>query len=114
MLVPRIRCVTSCISWATARARTRSGTGQLYNRWLRSIGVKTENTVFSNSLVVLIGLTVSCMGISYLPKKCLALMIDSGALAMAPLAQALPAANYATVWRGERQSGLLASIARLA
>jgi hypothetical protein len=48
------------------------------------------------------------------PKKCLALMIDSGALATVSLAQALPAANYATVWRGDRQSGLVASIARLA
>ncbi|WP_455287784.1 LysR substrate-binding domain-containing protein [Cupriavidus necator] len=45
----------------------RSGTGQLYNRWLRSIGVNTENAVLSNSVVALTGLTVSGMGISYLP-----------------------------------------------
>lgn len=92
----------------------RSGTGQLYNRWLRSIGVTTENTVFSNSLVALIGLTVSGMGISYLPKKCLAPMLDSGALEVVSMAQALPPANYATVWRGDRQSGLVAAIAKLA
>lgn len=92
----------------------RSGTGQLYNRWLRSIGVKTANTVFSNSLVALIGLTVSGMGISYLPRKCLAPMVDSGALEVLNVSPALPSAPYAAVCRVDRQSGLVASIARLA
>lgn len=92
----------------------RSGTGQLYNRWLRSIGVQPENTVISNSLVAMIGMTVSGMGVSYLPKKCLAPMVDSGALEMLTVTPALPATAYAAVCRGDRQSTLVASISELA
>lgn len=92
----------------------RSGTGQFYNRWLRSIGVEPESKVFSPSLVALIGLTVSGMGISYLPKKCLAPMIDSGALEALTVTPALPAAAYAAFYRGDRRSKLVLSIVALA
>lgn len=92
----------------------RSGTGRLYNRWLRSIGVKTDDTVFSNSLVALIGLTISGMGISYLPRKCLAPMVESGALEVITVAQSLPSTPYAALCKADRQSGLVASIAKLA
>jgi len=92
----------------------RSGTGQLYNRWLRSIGVKPENTLISTSLVALIGLTVAGMGISYLPRKCLAPMVESGTLEVLTVTPALPPATYAAVFRSERQSSLVASITRLA
>ena len=92
----------------------RSGTGQLYNRWLRSIGIQPENTVFSNSVVALIGLTISGMGISYLPRKCLVPMIDSGQLEVLTVTPALPPATYAAICRSDRQSGLVASIAGLA
>lgn len=92
----------------------RSGTGRLYNRWMQSIGVKAENTVFSTSLVALIGLTVSGIGISYLPRKCLAPMVDSGALEVLSVSPALPVAPYAAICRGDRQSTLVSSIAKLA
>ncbi|KAE8754969.1 LysR family transcriptional regulator [Paraburkholderia madseniana] len=92
----------------------RSGTGQLYNRWFRSIGVNHENTLFSNSVVAIIGLTVSGMGISYLPKKCLAPMVDSGALQELTVIPALPLATYAAIWKSDRKSTLISSIATLA
>lgn len=92
----------------------RSGTGRLYNQWMQSIGIKPENTVFSTSLVALIGLTVSGMGISYLPKKCLASMVESGALEVLSVTPALPASPYAAISRADRQSTLITSIVRLA
>lgn len=92
----------------------RSGTGQLYNRWLRSIGLKPENTLFSNSVVALIGLTVSGMGVSYLPRKCLAPMVDSGALEELTVTPALPPATYAAVCKADQRSSLVLSIATLA
>lgn len=92
----------------------RSGTGQLYNRWFRSIGVKPENALFSNSLVALIGLTVSGMGISYLPRKCLAPMVDAGALQVLAVTPALPPAVYAAICKSDQRSGLVLSIAALA
>lgn len=92
----------------------RSGTGQLYNRWLRSIGLKPENTLSSNSLVALIGLTVSGMGISYLPRKCLATMVDAGALQTLTVTPALPPATYAAICKSDQRSGLVLSISELA
>jgi DNA-binding transcriptional LysR family regulator len=92
----------------------RSGTGQLYNRWFRSIGVKPENTLFSNSVVALIGLTVSGMGVSYLPRKCLAPMVDSGALEPLTVTPTLPPATYAAVHKADQRSSLVLSIATLA
>lgn len=92
----------------------RSGTGQLYNNWLRSIGIQPENTVFSNSLVALIGLTVSGMGVSYLPKKCLGNMVESGALQVLDVHPALPSATYAAFYKLDRRSDFLESIAFLA
>ncbi|ROZ78394.1 LysR family transcriptional regulator [Ramlibacter sp. WS9] len=92
----------------------RSGTGQLYNRWMLSIGIKPEHTVFSTSLVAMIGLTISGMGISYLPRKCLAPMVDTGALEVLSVTPALPVAPYAAVCKGDRPSSLVLSIATLA
>lgn len=92
----------------------RSGTGLLYNRWLRSIGVQPDNLLFSNSVVALIGLTVSGMGVSYLPKKCLAPMIESGALEALKVSPALPPAIYSAFCKADQRSSLVTSIARVA
>ncbi|MNK87179.1 HTH-type transcriptional regulator GltR [compost metagenome] len=92
----------------------RSGTGLLYNRWFRSIGVQPENKVLSNSLVALIGLTISGMGISYLPKKFLEPMVESGALEVLTVSPALPPAAYAAIFRSDQRSSLIPAIAALA
>ncbi len=92
----------------------RSGTGLLYNRWLRSIGVKPDNLLFSNSVVALIGLTVSGMGVSYLPRKCLAPMIESGALEALKVTPAMPPATYAAFCKADQRSSLVTTVAGLA
>lgn len=92
----------------------RSGTGQLYNRWLQSIGIQPENTILSNSLVTLIGLTISGMGVSYLPKTCLRQMIDAGALQVLSVTPTLPLASYAAVYRDDHKSKFIAAVAALA
>lgn len=92
----------------------RSGTGLLYNRWMRAIGVQPQNTVFSTSLVALIGLTVSGIGISYLPRKCLAPMVDTGVLEVLSVTPSLPVAPYAAISRSDRQSKLVTAISDLA
>lgn len=92
----------------------RSGTGLLYNRWLRSIGVETHNTLVSSSVVALIGLTVSGMGISYLPRQCLAPMIASGKLQALNVTPALPQTRYVAVCKADRPSTLVNDIAELA
>lgn len=92
----------------------RSGTGQLYNRWLQTIGIQPENTILSNSLVTLIALTISGMGVSYLPKNCLQEMIHAGALQVLPVTPILPLASYAAVYRAERKSAFIEAVATLA
>ena len=92
----------------------RSGSGLLYNRWLRSVGVQPDETLFSNSMVALIGLTISGMGISYLPRKCLAPMVDSGALEVLTVTPALPPVAYAAVYKSDQRSKLVLAIADLA
>lgn len=92
----------------------RSGTGLLYNRWLESIGIQPENTLSSNSLVTLIALTISGMGVSYLPKNCLQQMIQAGALQVLPVTPTLPLASYAAVYRAERKSAFISAVATLA
>ena len=92
----------------------RSGTGRIYNRWLRSIGIQPQNTIFSNSLVTIIALTISGMGVSYLPKHCMNDMVHSGALQALNVTPVLPSASYAAVYRADRKSAVVESIASLA
>ncbi len=93
---------------------SRSGTGQLYSKWLRMQGVQCDNALYSNSVVAIIGLTVSGMGISYLPRQCLAPMVDAGALEVLQVTPSLPPANYAAICKSDRKSILIGSIAELA
>lgn len=92
----------------------RSGTGLLYKRWLHSIGVKPENMLYSNSVVALISLTVSGLGVSYLPKQCLAPMISAGTLQALKVTPALPPAAYSAFFKGDQKGALISSIAKLA
>lgn len=92
----------------------RSGTGKLYNRWLRALDRKDEDLLFSNSVLALIGLTISGLGISYLPKRCLAPLVESGTLQVLKVTPSLPDSNYLAFYRAEMPSPLMASISRLA
>lgn len=92
----------------------RSGTSELYNRWLRALDRKDEDLLFSNSVLALIGLTISGLGISYLPRRCLAPMIDSGALQVLKVTPSLADASYSAFYRTDLSSPLMASVSRLA
>lgn len=74
----------------------------------------SQNTVSSNSLVTLIGLTISGMGISYLPKNCLSQMTANGILQIVKINTPLPPAQYATTYRKDRETEFITTIANLA
>lgn len=93
---------------------SRSGTGQLYDRWMRSIGIEPRDTLLSNSVVALIGLAVSGVGVSYLPKQCLQPMIDARALEVLNVRPALPKTRYVAISKGGRPSTLLTAVVGLA
>jgi DNA-binding transcriptional LysR family regulator len=88
--------------------------GLRYDRWFKSMGLKRPDTLTSNSLVALIGLTVSGLGISYLPRQCLAPMIKEGALEVLEVTPKLPEMPYAAVCKADQRSTLVSSIAKLA
>lgn len=92
----------------------RSGTGLLYRQWFKALGIEPANTIICNSQVALIGLTVSGLGISSLPKHCMQPMLDAGMLEVIKVTPALPQASYIAMYRGEIRSTLISSIVMLA
>lgn len=93
---------------------TRSGTGLLYDSWMQEQGVQPARPIVVHNLVALIGLTISGLGVSYLPKLAVRQMLDSGALALLDVTPALPVVPYVAMYKGEHRSALLASVVMLA
>ncbi|KVH56202.1 LysR family transcriptional regulator [Burkholderia sp. MSMB1072] len=91
-----------------------SGTGHLYTRFLQEHGVATQRVLSSNSLLAQIGLTLSGLGVSYLPKACVAHLVACDALEIVRTQPALPPVRYVALHRAERAHSLIAEIVRLA
>ncbi|MBN3786631.1 LysR family transcriptional regulator [Burkholderia sp. Ac-20353] len=91
-----------------------SGTGYLYTRFLQEHGVGMQRILTSNSLIAQIGLTLSGLGVSYLPKACVAHLVACGALDIVRTRPALPPVRYVALHRAERAHSLNAEIAQLA
>lgn len=92
----------------------RSGTGLLYDGWMHGLGVQPARPIVVHNLVALIGLTVSGLGVSYLPRQALGHMVADGLLAQLDVAPALPVVPYVAMYKGEHRSALLASVVMLA
>jgi DNA-binding transcriptional LysR family regulator len=102
---------------ATHRLLTQgemSGTGTEYSRWLRSMNVQPENTLVCNNLIALLALTVSGLGVSYLPRECLRQMTIAGMLEVVDVKPSLPAVKYVALCKKEQRSALFTSIIKLA
>ncbi|MBA9883203.1 LysR family transcriptional regulator [Ralstonia pickettii] len=93
---------------------SRSGTGYLYMRFLQEQGIGTPRFLASNSLIAQLGLTLSGLGISYLPQACLAHMVARGALSVIRTDPALPPVRYVALHKPSPPQSLVAVIARLA
>lgn len=91
-----------------------SGSGILFDRWLVAQGVTVRTTVSTNSLVALIGLTISGLGVSYLPIRCLGDLIAQGLLSVLRTDPPLPQVDYVAMYRKDRAGTLLPSLAALA
>ncbi|WP_189685902.1 LysR family transcriptional regulator [Pseudorhodoferax aquiterrae] len=93
---------------------SRSGTGLLYDSWMRNLGVQPARPIVVHNLVALMGLTISGLGVSYLPREAVAPMVQSGLLAVLDVTPALPSVPYVAMYKGEHRSSLLASVVMLA
>lgn len=91
-----------------------SGTGYVYSRFLEEHGVALQKVLASNSLIAQIGLTLSGLGVSYLPEPCLARMLKRRTLVVVPTSPALPPVRYVAMRRTEQSHSLSAAVARLA
>lgn len=92
----------------------RSGAGLAYERWLSAAGFVPANTIVSSNLVAIVGMTVSGLGLSHLPKACLQPLLQAGLLEILPVHPQLPDIAYVAAHKVEQRSTLLASIALLA
>lgn len=91
-----------------------SGTGLTYERWLAEHDIRLGKTLTSNYLVAQVGLTISGVGISYLPLACMGTLITQGRLKVIHTQQPLPTIKYVCVHRADRYQGLTVEVARLA
>ncbi|MGY2374302.1 LysR family transcriptional regulator [Pseudomonas sp. SDO524_S393] len=92
----------------------QSGTGLIYERWLAANNVQLPRTLTSHNLLVQVGLALSGIGVSYLPKACLSHLIEQGALRALVTEPALPSVRYVAVHRADRQFGLNQDVVRMA
>ena len=87
-----------------------SGTGVIYERWLAQNNLKISRTLVSNSLVAQIGLTLSGIGVSYLPVSAMRKHLDSGLLQILNVTPKLPEIRYAALHRVDRDSKLYTNV----
>jgi DNA-binding transcriptional LysR family regulator len=92
----------------------QSGTGRMYDAWMKAQGAQPSEVLVVSNLVAIIGLVVSGLGVSYLPQACVAPLVEAGRLARLPVAPALPCVNYVAAHKGETRSALVAAIVMLA
>lgn len=82
----------------------RSGTGVVYERWLSYHNIPLHKTLFSNSLVAQIGLTLSGLGVSYLPFEAMKPLVEKGDLTVLDISPSLPKVRYAAIHRADRDT----------
>jgi DNA-binding transcriptional LysR family regulator len=93
---------------------SQSGTGQSYGQFLSENGVGTARILIANNLVAQVGLTVSGLGVSYLPTTCLNYMVNANVLRVIKTRPALPTIHYVALHRLEHPHSLSHQVAQLA
>jgi len=90
-----------------------SGIGVAYSQWFHANGVETPRTVICSNLVAQIGLTVSGLGVSYLPEKCLSRLVKQKILRIARTAPKLPSMSYVAMYLPAQPVDFHSEVARL-
>lgn len=93
---------------------TSSGTGLFYQKWFSDESVYFANTVTASNLLAQVGLTMSGLGISYLPKRCLQHLLERGDLSEIRCEPPLPNINYVALYRPGRWIGVSQDIGVIA
>ncbi|WP_151814304.1 LysR family transcriptional regulator [Acinetobacter ursingii] len=91
-----------------------SGTDLIYERYFLSQKITLNKNIICNSLMAQLGLTISGMGITYLPLKPLEHLINSDKLRILNFTPRLPLIKYSAIYRSDRDSGIVPEIAEIA
>lgn len=92
----------------------RSGPGLLLDRWFRAVEFKPQVHMTSNSVVALLSLAVSGLGVTYVQSPSFRHLVSAGLLQELDVRPALPPLQYAAVYKTSRTSEFMASLVRLA
>lgn len=93
---------------------SQSGTGRAYGEWMKTVGLRPADYIASDNLIALIGMTVSGLGVSYLPEACVRPLVEARQLDMIRTRPRLPDIEYGVVYRKEGSKAWLHSIVKLA
>ncbi|SDT04025.1 DNA-binding transcriptional regulator, LysR family [Pseudomonas asplenii] len=91
-----------------------SGSGVLMEEWLSTQNLKPVSLIPSNSLVALVGLTISGLGISYLPHCIASGFVDAGRLCEIQTVPSLPTVNYVALVRADTYSPFYRAVVQIA
>lgn len=93
---------------------TSSGSGLFYERWFAHENINFSRTVTVSNLLAQVGLTMSGLGISYLPKHCLQHLLERGDLCEIKCDPPLPDIDYVALYRPGRWVGVSQDIGAMA
>jgi DNA-binding transcriptional LysR family regulator len=91
----------------------KSGIGLLYDEWFKKMGLSPKSSIIGDNLLVMIGMTVAGLGISYLPIDCLDRIVEPGLLEKIESSPPLPEIPYVAMYLWEKKSSLIPSIVTL-
>lgn len=101
--VPRGRVALTTLNRFTVLTQdNRSGSGRIYRRWFENEGLSFSKTLSSNSLIALLGLTASGLGVSYLPVDAARPLLRSKQLRIVSTDPQLPPIDYIVMRRRAR------------
>ena len=115
-ILPTTRVVTmqELASQTVITQGSKSGTSVMFDSLFRSKEFLRANTITSNNMLALIGLTIAGLGVTYLPQACLRPLVARRALAALQTAPSLPAVTYVASFKGPPNNALMASISDIA
>ena len=113
LLVPRSVQLKQLMAHSHITQGTKSGTGLIVSRWLKSRGLAVERSLSCDSLVAQIGLTVAGVGFSCLPRHCFEPLVAQHKLIRVSTKTPPPRVRYAAFYRADRPSGRAAEVANL-
>jgi DNA-binding transcriptional LysR family regulator len=88
-----------------------SEVGKTVDSWLRSNGVRARKVVTTNNLIALAGLTLSGLGVSYMPRQYFDDLLRGGALEVIRTNPSLPPFSYVAAYQRDRPSSFHVHVA---